>query len=248
MLRYITAILALIFMPFANAESYTETTPNYIATNSKVNENTLQRYMEVKEPSEAQVFLFILEEELERYKSELSDKDYALLMAERKNLQRNKGANLQNTARLAFRTMQTHFKKRAINKIDENDFATQVVPLLQEIDSMNTKFNQTRYKQIFAKLSDAGRAFLVNTAMPELATQSSDIKIQWQTLANSDPALFKQLQGGMLTRLQSFKSAEDIEVKYYERPVYLMGGSDDNDQMATKQFGYKLVNRKGEKQ
>ena len=53
--------------------------------------------------------------------------------------------------------------------------------------------------------------------------------------------------GFMLIKMNSFESINDIEITYYERPIKLIGGK-HNDQMAAQQFGYKLVNSKGEEQ
>ncbi len=198
-------------------------------------------------PTESQVFLFIVEEELERYKSELSAKDYVLLIAARKKLHNLKKQNLQEAARRAFRVMRTHFKSPSVNKIDSNDYVTHMIPLLEGSDMINAKSSQEHYQQILSGLSDAGRGFFINDAIPKLAAQSNDIKIQWRALANDNPVVFKEIHKGLLERLQSFKEAEDIEVEYYEQPVYLSGGENNSDQIATKQFGYKLINNKGTK-
>lgn len=113
--------------------------------------STLRRYAKVTNPSDAQIFLFIVEDELERHKHELSVEDYTLLTVERKKLQRHKSANLQKTVRHVFKTMLLHSKNRAINKIDENSYLTQMVPLLKSIDLINVQFRHVHYEKILAR-------------------------------------------------------------------------------------------------
>jgi hypothetical protein len=245
MLRQLLVILILLVLSNKNAESFIKTNPNQPIVNNNAPHEVLQHHTLVEEMSMAQAFIFILETDLDQHKSEFTDEDYDILFTARKKLKFHKKTKLLKSAQLAFNTIRLNFENRDIQNIGETEFAALMVPVLEKLNLMNSKYEQLQYERVSTKLSATGKYFLDHVAIPAFSVHSRDIKVQWASLAAADPTLFKELYGPMLTLLQSFRSTGAISVEYYEQPMYLMGGNGQNDQMGNRQFGYRLINRKG---
>lgn len=207
----------------------------------------VKQFVAVNKLSDGQLFSFILDDDLNEYKDELSRDDYKILLKESKNKDDFRRNSLIRTTKIMLIAVKEFIGDQDISDLDADEYAKNMAPVFQKIDDFNMESYQKRMNRTRSKLSISGQNFLTNVMIPDNTLSGQDLKIRWQDLAANDPVKFKNMHIKLITYLQGFESVDDIDTVYEQSKVEIEGDGIKTDQVASQNNSYRITNKKGTK-
>jgi hypothetical protein len=216
-----------------------------IQDHSPPSRDYIEQYVIEKPLSDGQLLSFILDENLDEYKSILSSEDYNVLIKESKTQEQFRRDNLIATTKIMLKAVETFIGDQDITTLDVVEYASNMAPVLQKVSDMTMLLHQRRLQRTLAKLSVSGQHLLTNVVLSSDNLHGRDFQIKWQDLADNDPVKFRDMHIEWLTYLQGFGSANDIDVVYKESAAEFTGDGIKTDRVASQANSYQIVKKKG---